>query len=220
MPNDNSSYSRMNRFEKKRKNTKWLTMFIGLGLILIVVFIIILATSGDDLVDDPPTQEKQEEPVDSPNKPDQEEPQSDPDQNTPESDEDEDSEEPDQSDSDHINIQYLEIGDDHNVMYAYTGNWDPIPTEQAEPHQISWDQSSQDWREMMQAAEMASGIAVDEMYYLWVSGEGPQSVIATFSNNTMDQHYRVYLSWIENQGWLPDRVEMLHEHDQMFRFNN
>nr|WP_239585364.1 YrrS family protein [Amphibacillus cookii] len=116
-------------------------------------------------------------------------------------------------------IDVIDHVEDDNVIYAYTSNWEPISTQQEEPHQITWDQSSQDWREMMQAAELATGVGIEEMYYLWVSGDGPKSVIATFSNARMDEHFRVYITWIEYQGWQPERVDILHRHDQMHRFN-
>jgi len=51
MSEDYQSYSRLNRFEKKRKNTKWLSIFIVVGaifaLLLIGIFIFSLVDKDD-----------------------------------------------------------------------------------------------------------------------------------------------------------------------------
>ena len=227
MDNKQPSYSRLNRFEKKRRNTRWLSIFIIIGSILIVAFIAILVFSNPD---DDITLEPNEGQVDP--APDEEDQGTEPDQNqdsnepddTSDMDEADDEDESNESDDassqepDDPNIEMLESGED-NVEFSYRSNWDPISTEQSEPHEISWDQNSLDWEEMMKAAEQATDVSVDDMNYLWVSGDGPQSVIATFSDVALDEHYRVYIMWIENQGWQPQRVDMLITHDQMHNFN-
>ncbi|SEO33814.1 Protein of unknown function [Amphibacillus marinus] len=224
MTNDESSYSRLNRFEKRRKNSKWLTIMISVGSVLIIIFIVILVLTGngdeqavvqdpnqeiaDDLDEDPddlPIDEPDNENDTGNDEPSADDPNNDP--STP------------NLNPDDYELEFIDPDEtDSNIEFAYTSEWSPIPTEQSEPYEFSWDQSAQDWQEMMQAAELASGVSTDEMYYLWVSGNGTQSVIATFSNNTMDEHFRVYLTWIENQGWQPEHVDMLYRHDQMHRF--
>ncbi|WP_440895917.1 YrrS family protein [Amphibacillus sp. Q70] len=222
MDNGQPSYSRLNRFEKKRKNTKWLSIFIIIGAILIVAFVAILVVStleDDDIATDPelespgpdPNDEDEDQEHETENDPDDSE---DPD---PEEDPDEDDGLTEQDPND-FDLEFID-SDEDNVELAYTSTWEPIPTEQSEPHEITWEQTSQDWQEMMKAAELATGVDVDEMYYLWVSGDGDQSVIATFSNSAMDEHFRVYITWIENQGWQPEHVDMLNTHDQMHNFN-
>ena len=226
MDHEQLSYSRLSRYQKKRKNTRWLMIFVGIGSVLIVMLVIALVMSGSD--GKPAITE-----------PDQEVPSDDLDDGNDLDGEngglDDDLEPTDgssnsggvgEADEDAVSIEQnpddfaLETlsSDDENVMYAYTSTWGPIPTVQEEPHEITWEQSSVDWKEMMKAAELATGVDVDEMYYLWVSGNGPQSVIATFSNSSMDEHFRVYITWIEGQGWMPDRVDVLYAHDEMHRF--
>ncbi|MBU5595310.1 YrrS family protein [Amphibacillus sp. MSJ-3] len=219
MDNEQRSYSRLNRFEKRRKNTKWLSIFMIIGIILIVIFVAILVfSSPDDVQPDPdlesPTPDLEDEP-------DQEieadEDFTNDDKNGAEEEDDSDNhltgQEPNNSE-----IEYID-SDEENVEFSYKSTWPSIQTKQTEPHEITWEQTSQDWQEMMKAAELATGVPVDEMYYLWVSGNGPQSVIATFSNSAMDEHFRVYITWIEYQGWQPERVDMLYAHDQMHNFN-
>lgn len=220
MDNGQPSYSRLNRFEKKRKNTKWLSVFIIIGAILIVAFVAILVVSTleDDIATDP----ELESPVPDPNDDQEQEVEDDIEDNNendtdPSEDPDEDDELTEQDPND-FDLEFID-SDEDNVEFAYTSDWEPIATEQSEPHEITWEQTSQDWQEMMKAAELATGVDVDDMYYLWVSGNGSESVVATFSNSAMDEHFRVYISWIENQGWQPEHVDMLNTHDQMHNFN-
>ncbi|WP_017472648.1 YrrS family protein [Amphibacillus jilinensis] len=220
MVNEEQSYSRLDRFEKKRKNTKWLSIFIGIGTILIIVFIMILAFSNredTDLVNEPEDDSGEVERSEPEGEGDDDSSDQQPNDNNNFENETEPSNEEDELYD--TEIEVIDHVEDDNVIYAYTSSWEPIDTQQEEPHQITWDQSSQDWREMMQAAELATGVGIEEMYYLWVSGDGSQSVIATFSNARMDEHFRVYITWIEYQGWQPERVDLLHRHDQMHRFN-
>ncbi|GAA4074139.1 YrrS family protein [Amphibacillus indicireducens] len=226
MDDEQLSYSRLSRYQKKRKNTRWLMIFVGIGSVLIVMLVIALVMSGSD--DEPaiaePDQEVPNEGLDDGNDLDGEnggldddpEPIDDLSDSGDETDEDA---VPVEQNPDDFALETLS-SDDENVMYAYTSTWGPIPTVQEEPHEITWEQSSVDWKEMMKAAELATGINVDEMYYLWVSGNGPQSVIATFSNSSMDEHFRVYITWVEGQGWMPERVDVLYTHDEMDRFGS
>lgn len=227
MDNEQSSYSRLSRYQKKRNNTRWLMIFVGIGSVLIVILVVTLFMSGSG--DEPAiVQPDQEIPGDDTvGEDDLDEGNADSGDELDETDDESGVDEGDQTDEEAAVEQHpddfaLETlpSDDENVMYAYTSTWGPIPTVQDEPHEITWEQDSIDWKEMMQAAELATGVDVDEMYYLWVSGNGPQSVKATFSNSAMTEHFRVYITWVEGQGWMPERVDILNTHDQMDRFGS
>lgn len=222
MDNEQPSYSRLNRYQKKRNNTRWLLIFVGIGSILIVVLVVSLFMSGSG--DEPAMVQSDQETASD----DQTDEGNLDDENADSGDElDIIDEQPGsgEADEDTIVEQHpddfaLETlpSDDENVLYAYTSTWEPVPTEQGEPHEISWEQDSVDWKEMMKAAELATGVHIDEIYHLWVSGNGVQSVIATFSNSAMNEHFRVYITWVEGQGWMPERVDVLNTHDKMDRF--
>lgn len=220
MTDEYHSHTRLNRFEKKRKNTRWLSIFIVVGafftLILIGIFIFTNGDKDDQLAgnDDDQTEIQMEE--EDVNVSDQ--------RDSDGNGEEQESNGQDVESDSHQNPDDFElelIGDsaDDNVIQAYTSTWSPIKTEQSEPHEITWEQSSQDWHERLLATELATGIAIEDMDALWISGNGPESVIVTFSDRVIDEHYRVYLSWVEHQGWRPDKVELLRENDQLHRFN-
>lgn len=221
MPQDyDYHFSRSNRLQKRKKNKKWLYILSVIGISLVVLFFVIRLFSSNS-IDSRTAQstdghsETTTEEQESMNKEDDSinEQEAESDGNADQSFENE----AQSHEANSIELEEIE-SDDALVMDAYTANWEPVPTEQSEPHTISWEQDSVDWEEMLEAAERATGIASDDMYYLWVSGNGEQQVIATFSDETDSQHYRVYLSWIENEGWQPTRVDRLTENDQKYRF--
>ncbi len=136
-----------------------------------------------------------------------------------------DSEESDSSESneetmnENIETEQTEpIADDENVIDAYTANWQPIGTEQTGPHTTTFDDGSTDRVEMESAIRLAAGLAEGDMITWWLQNGGDQKVIGTVSNRSETQTYRVYLSWMDNQGWQPTLVEVLKENDQKWRF--
>lgn len=106
-----------------------------------------------------------------------------------------------------------EVLDDDNVIETFTGDWDPVGTDQDEPHEVNYNNDSVDREEMALAVELATDIPADDMVTWWVGNGGDQKVEVTVSNNAQDEYYRVYLSWIENKGWKPTRVNLLKEND-------
>ncbi len=111
----------------------------------------------------------------------------------------------------------MESSDD-NVIEAYTGNWEPVGTEQTEPHTINYDEGSQDRKEMRQAVVAATDLNVNAFVMWYISRNGEQEVLATVSSQDESEVYRVYLSWVSNKGWKPTKVERLKENDQKWRF--
>lgn len=87
------------------------------------------------------------------------------------------------------------------------GPWEPIGTSQAEPHQKSYDDQSQDWKEMIQALSYATNIPEDQMTIFWLgNGGGPDLSKGTVQSNTEKIKYDVVLQWIPEKGWQPISV--------------
>lgn len=64
---------------------------------------------------------------------------------------------------------------------------------------------------MEQAIQLATNL--DEMITWRIENGGEQKAVATVSSMDQDKTYRIYLSWITNQGWQPTKVELLKEND-------
>lgn len=61
---------------------------------------------------------------------------------------------------------------------------------------------------------MVTGIPEDNMIEWWVGNGGDQKVVATVSDREETETYRVYLSWVDNEGWQPTKLETLVENDK------
>lgn len=48
----------------------------------------------------------------------------------------------------------------------------------------------------------------------WIENGGDQKVIATVSDTAETEVFRVFLSWVDNEGWQPTKVEILIENDK------
>lgn len=196
--------SRVNKYEKRRKTTRSISVLLVIGSILIVLLISMFVFGGKDNrqskevvsnIDSNETDEQEEaEDVDEEQGDDAGE----------ESIIDEGN--IDEEDDDHVELEPV-TSDDDNVIEAYVGNWSPIGTEQAEPHEVVFDTDSQDWREMEEAIKVATGL--EEMTTHWIGNGGDQKVIGTVSTPDQSDIYRVYLTWITNEGWQPTKLEKL-----------
>ncbi|WP_170007755.1 YrrS family protein [Bacillus fonticola] len=107
------------------------------------------------------------------------------------------------------------VTDDPNVVRTYKDDsWGPVPTSQTGEHTNNFDDTSKDWSEKIQAVSYATGIPTESMVTWWMEGGGPSQAVATVSDETKTTAYRVYLEWIDRQGWKPTRVEELKENDK------
>ncbi len=234
---DDSVFSRTRRLNKKRKNKRWLIILIGILVVFLLSVISAPIISQIMFSDDLKTEETTDTPVDEV---EDDEAAEDPltedetndavtDDDSGEADveEDTDTEGEDTSadettnepkNPDDYDLTFSESADE-NVLSTYEADWDAVPTTQAEPHTISFEQETEDWNEMLEAATLATGIDSEAMQYLWVSGNGPNKVITTYTDRDSKEHFRVYIEWVENEGYTPTRVDLLAEHDQMSRFS-
>lgn len=109
--------------------------------------------------------------------------------------------------------------DDENVLDAYTGNWQPIGTVQENPETTNYDEGSENRLEIEHASRVATNLQEGNIIPWWIeNGGNPEKVIATVSSKDETEIYRVYMTWMDGQGWQPDKVEKLRENDQKWRF--
>lgn len=102
---------------------------------------------------------------------------------------------------------------DENVIVAYRGDWQPIGTTQTGEHITNYNDGSQDRTEIKRAVSYVTNIEEDDMIEHWIGNDGHQKVQATVSSKTTGQFYRVYLTWVDEQGWKPTKVERLKEYN-------
>ncbi|GMN98151.1 YrrS family protein [Parageobacillus thermoglucosidasius] len=87
--------------------------------------------------------------------------------------------------------------------------WQPIGTTQSEPHVTQFKKDSVDWKEMLDAVSYATGLSQSDMIVWFIGNNGPNKAVATISTKDKTQYYKVYIEWVENQGWKPEKVQKL-----------
>jgi cytoskeletal protein RodZ len=104
---------------------------------------------------------------------------------------------------------------DPNVKSTITNpDWQPVGTSQSGEHAAVYDESSTDWQEMLQAVSYGTGIEQSNMtvWFLGRNKEGSENQsVATVSTKDNTQTYRVFIEWVDNQGWKPIKIEELYE---------
>ena len=221
---DGNKQSRSNKFEKRRKNTKKISILMIVASILILFLLMLWLFGGEDKDTSSPDNDSNElenleieenlnddnqNEINTENNGETEDQSSENSENDLIVEDIEINENADDKEDIEVETEQVEPSDD-NVIEAYTGNWQPIGTEQEGPHTTNYDGGSQDRIEIKQAVMSATGLGED-MTEHWVGNGGDQKVVATVSNKGNSEIYRVYLSWIDQQGWQVTKVERLKE---------
>jgi len=193
---EQNQFSRVEKYKKRRKTTRRISILVVVGSVLAVVLISTFIFGGTEKNKDNDTTEEMTENNDDHENSAKE--QSD--------DDDEIDETEDKKRNERVETKQVQAEDD-NVLEAYVGDWDPIGTEQEEPHEVVFQEDSQDWKEMEEAIQVATEL--EDMITHWIGNGGEQKVIGTVSSLDEADIYRVYLNWVENEGWKPTKVEKL-----------
>src|SRR5699024_8835620 len=112
-------------------------------------------------------------------------------------------------DSDIREVEY----DENDVEKAYEGEWEPVETEKSGEHVTNNDEGYEEKKEIKQYVRESTEIDKDNIIENWIGNNGEQKVEATVSDTGNKTSYRVYLSWINEEGWQVDRVDKLKEYE-------
>ncbi|RWR15193.1 DUF1510 family protein [Siminovitchia fortis] len=209
MPIDFKDDKSRSSLRAKRRKTN-----IILNTLIAVVIILILLVGGSIFFGGSDTDKEQAE-----SKPNTEEAK----QNDQTSDEknvqtDENEDEPDaEEDKDEEGKLEESESDEPNVEKVLVNPaWKPIGTEQVNGHQSSYNMGTTDWNEKLKAAAYAVDIPVDNMTAWWVTGgDNPENQAElTVSAKGSDETYRVYIEWVDGEGWKPVEVKKLIQNDK------
>ncbi|MEK4545137.1 YrrS family protein [Bacillus sp. FSL L8-0173] len=88
--------------------------------------------------------------------------------------------------------------------------WKAVGTKQTGEHAATYDSSSEDWSEMLDAISYATGVSKDHMTVLWLGNNGsPQDAKGKVLDKTNGKKYQVTITWKDKKGWKPTKVETL-----------
>ncbi len=204
--------SRSNRRRKKRKNNRNLMIFLALVFLFLTILLSLIVLNKN--VDSEVEQEEatQEEVTED---------ETESDKDTNENDEDEDKEEENDKDdeneeesSDSVEELDPDEIEDSNVEKAVVGEWSPIGTSQKGSHTTNYSNGSQDRIEIKKAVSAVTKIDEGNMIEWRVENGDDQNVIATVSDDNETEYYRVYLTWVDDQGWQVNKLEDLKQNDK------
>ncbi|MBT2574306.1 YrrS family protein [Bacillus sp. ISL-51] len=104
-----------------------------------------------------------------------------------------------------------EGGSSSNVEKTIVNSkWKPVGTKQTGEHAATYDSSSEDWSEMLDAMGYATGVSKDNMTVLWLGNNGsPQDAKGRILDKTNGKKYQVTITWEDKKGWKPTKVETL-----------
>lgn len=106
-------------------------------------------------------------------------------------------------------------GENENVKRTIENpSWQPIGTSQVGEHTSVFDPESVDWTEMIQAITYATGVEESNMTIWFIGNNGHNRAVGTISSKDQQEKYRVFIDWVDGQGWKPTKVEELFEIDK------
>ena len=92
--------------------------------------------------------------------------------------------------------------------------WEPIGTSQTGEHTSLYDGESTDWLEKIAAIAYATEHPEDALIIWRIKNGGtPQKSIGIVSTKDKVEKYRVYLEWVDEQGWKPVKMDVLNTLD-------
>lgn len=104
-----------------------------------------------------------------------------------------------------------EGGGDNIQRTIVDPSWEPIGTTQSGPNA----NETVDWDERVKALAYAINVDESNMTVWYLSRNGQEQAIGTVTaKDNPQQAYRVYLEWVDGEGWKPSKVEELIENDK------
>jgi cytoskeletal protein RodZ len=195
---------------KRRKVNRILNTLIGFVFTLILFFGWQLIFSNDKEPEKAshPVNEKKEETVEKEEKEDKESVKVEFNENVKNDNKEELEEESEQETNEEVTV--IEGDPNSNIIQEIVNpSWQPIGTTQSEPHVTTFEKESVDWKEMLDAISYATRLSQSEMIVWFIGNNGPNKAVATISTKDKQQNYKVYIEWVEQQGWKPVKVQQL-----------
>lgn len=216
--------SRRQQLQKKKRANLLINSLLGIvGLLIIITLVNLLSSNDQETASDTESQrteqqqtaedEGQQE-VESKDLADSDSTEEDQAEETEASDTEasdtESSEDVDKEETEEITTQ---PSDDPKVKETIVNSaWQPVGTSQTGNHVSSYEKGTTDWNEKLQALQYATGLSPDNMITIFLgNGGSPQKSIGTVTSNDQSEKYRVYLEWVDGEGWKPTKMDVLNE---------
>lgn len=111
-------------------------------------------------------------------------------------------------------LKYVASDDANIIETVIDSSWSPIGTTQTGEHVSLYDGTSADWNEKKQALAYAVGFSEESLNFKRVkNGGSAQKSVGILSTKNGEEKYRVFIEWVDGQGWKPVQVDVLHSLD-------
>lgn len=119
--------------------------------------------------------------------------------------------EPDELEPEDENIEMTtpEHSSDDVIRTFVNPSWQPVGTVQEGEHYNVYD--GVDWDEMVKAITYAIGHSEDDITIHFLGNNGHNKSVGTVYTKGKENIYRVYIEWVDEEGWKPTLVEELAE---------
>lgn len=90
--------------------------------------------------------------------------------------------------------------------------WQATPTKQTGEHVSAYEKGHPDYEEKLETFRQA--VQLDEnniIFWSVKNGGSADSSVAVVSTSDKTENYRVYIEWLQNEGWKPVKVEKLNQ---------
>ena len=211
MSDSNTQFSRSKKQQKKRQD-RILNMLIAAVVIGIIVVATFILKNPSEKPNEANTENQTEEQQSNETQNEQDEKETSEDHEDEQSEEDDKVSEKEQEEDDETEEKVKEEESDDPVVdkSVVDSSWTPIGTKQQGEHVSVYDGTSVDWHEKIDALAYATDLNREQMIVHWLkNGGGPDKSIGIVSSNDQSEKYRVYLVWVDGEGWKPEKVDVL-----------
>ncbi|MEW9107866.1 MAG: YrrS family protein [Cytobacillus gottheilii] len=226
MKGNQEEYSRYGKRSKRKKTNIILNSLIVVVLLLIIIvsYAVFSGNDNDNQAangsenEEQTTETNENEPADTtedvtePADTEDEETQEDQETSGNENEENEEQTSDEVAPADSSQEVVTEGSEDSNIIRTIENPaWQPVGTVQTEHPGAVYDSSSVDWQESVKAITYATGLAEENMTIMFLGNNGVNKSVATVRSKDRTANYRVYIDWIDGEGWKPVKVEELRE---------
>ncbi|MFC7684598.1 YrrS family protein [Ureibacillus sp. GCM10028918] len=90
--------------------------------------------------------------------------------------------------------------------------WKVTPTKQVGEHVSAYEKGHPDYEEKLETFRQAVQLDENNIIFWSVKNNGSaDSSVAVVSTSDKTENYRVYIEWLQNEGWKPVKVEKLNQ---------
>lgn len=90
--------------------------------------------------------------------------------------------------------------------------WKVNPTKQVGEHVSAYEKGHPDYEEKLETFRQAVQLDESNIIFWSVKNNGsPNSSVAVVSTGDKSENYRIYIEWLQNEGWKPVKVEKLNQ---------